>query len=348
MRRSVLSLLCFIPLALSPAVATAPPFGWRDSVQAMEDLALAHEWEKVLPAAERVMAEYQADKKSLHYVSACYNRVRALHELGRYAEVLEAGDAFLHSVILAPGQLAEPRAGNFGQPTLYMLVDACLHLGEEESAMYNRALEYVELYERLYPMAEGAEADFRHLVFYSAVVALAERCEYGDEASREADMVRAQSYCTRLVENWPEHVVCPVAQLKLGALYERQGKLREALLTYMNVYHRHLGSVAFAAPACLSMSELLWRRNMPAEGARAEGNFRHSDRWQAWNTASNFVHVIRRSGQEAHLGEKERERFRKVEKALQRYAADPAVQAEAQEEEFTHSSEWGDGTARPQ
>ncbi len=125
----------------------------------------------------------------------------------------------------------------------------------------------------------------------------------------------------------------PELRLQQGRELEQQGKLREALLAYMSVYHQQLGNVRWSAPACLAMAELMWRRNLPAEGKVEEGRFRHSDRWTAWNLTHNYVEMLRRSGLEERLSPADRELFLRVEQQRDLYAADAAVQAE----ENTHT-----------
>ncbi len=117
----------------------------------------------------------------------------------------------------------------------------------------------------------------------------------------------------------------------LASAYEQSGDTAKALTTYMNLYNQNQGNVTYSAPACLAMTELMWKRNNPTSGDRMAGNFKQSDRWTAWNTASQYVAILKRSGFEAKMSRADSDKYKKVVEALGRYGADAAVQREEKE-----------------
>ncbi len=117
----------------------------------------------------------------------------------------------------------------------------------------------------------------------------------------------------------------------LGEAYVKAGDLDKALLTYMNLYNQNLGNVAYSAPACLAMTEIMWKRNKPTSGDRMKGTFKQSDHWQAWFTAQNYIETLRRSGFEQKMSRSDRDLFQKVVEAHGRYNADAGVQREEKE-----------------
>ncbi len=117
----------------------------------------------------------------------------------------------------------------------------------------------------------------------------------------------------------------------LGKAHDMAGNAKDALLTYMNLYNQNLGNVTYSAPACLAMTEIMWKRNAPTTGDRLAGNFKQSDRWQAWNTAQDYVTKLRRSGFEEKMSRSDKDLFQKVVQAAARYGADAAVQKEEKE-----------------
>ncbi len=114
----------------------------------------------------------------------------------------------------------------------------------------------------------------------------------------------------------------------LGKAYDQAGNQKDALLTYMNLYNQNLGNVTYSAPACLAMTEIMWKRNTPTSGDRLQGTFKQSDRWQAWNTARDYVDKLRRSGFEEKMSRSDKDLFQKVVQAAAKYGADAAVQKE--------------------
>ncbi len=121
--------------------------------------------------------------------------------------------------------------------------------------------------------------------------------------------------------------------LLLGEAYEKAGNQEKALLTFMNLYNQNRGSVTYSAPACLKMCEVMWKRNKPTTGDRLKGGFVQSDRWQAWNTARDYVDQLRRSGFEENpkVTRSDKDLFQLVVQAAARYGADAAVQKEEKE-----------------
>ncbi len=117
----------------------------------------------------------------------------------------------------------------------------------------------------------------------------------------------------------------------LGKAYDQAGDQKNALLTFMNLYNQNLGNVTYSAPACEAMTAIMWKRNAPTTGDRLKSNFKQSDRWQAWNTARDYVDKLRRSGFEEKMSRSDKDLFQKVVQAAARYGADAAVQKEEKE-----------------
>ena len=116
--------------------------------------------------------------------------------------------------------------------------------------------------------------------------------------------------------------------LMLGQAYTESGDTKNALLGYMNLFNQNKGAVLYSAQACQRIMEILWKRNTPSTGDRIKGDFKASDRWNAWSTGQVYVNQIRKAGIEKKLTPAERDEFNKVINAVKKYAADPAVQAE--------------------
>lgn len=116
--------------------------------------------------------------------------------------------------------------------------------------------------------------------------------------------------------------------LMLGEAYAKSGKVKEALQTYMNLYNQNKGTISYSAPACKAIMELFWERNSPASGDRLKGNFKASDRWNAWNTGQQYVSLIKRSNLLDKITPAERDAYNAVENLLNKYKADAGVQKE--------------------
>lgn len=76
------------------------------------------------------------------------------------------------------------------------------------------------------------------------------------------------------------------------------------------------------------MMEILWDRNNPSTGDRMKGTFKASDRWTAWNTGQGYVAQIKKAGIVEKMSLPEKDAFREVEVAVDKYAADSVVQKE--------------------
>ncbi len=116
--------------------------------------------------------------------------------------------------------------------------------------------------------------------------------------------------------------------MMLGEAYAKSGKVKEALQTYMNLYNQNKGNISYSAPACEAIMKLFWERNTPSSGDRLKGNFKASDRWNAWNTGQQYVTLIKRSNLLDKITPAERDAYNAVENLLNTYKADAAVQRE--------------------
>ena len=116
--------------------------------------------------------------------------------------------------------------------------------------------------------------------------------------------------------------------MMLGEAYAKSGKVKEALQTYMNLYNQNKGNISYSAPACEAIMKLFWERNAPSSGDRMKGNFKASDRWNAWNTGQQYVTLIKRSNLLDKITPAERDAYNAVENLLNTYKADAAVQRE--------------------
>lgn len=110
--------------------------------------------------------------------------------------------------------------------------------------------------------------------------------------------------------------------------YQKAGDAKNALVTYMNIYSSNKGNVKYSAPACAALMKLLWERNTPTSGDRLSREFKNSDRWTAWNTGADYVKVLKANKFEEKMNSEERTAFREVEKLVEQYGSDPAVQRE--------------------
>ncbi len=117
----------------------------------------------------------------------------------------------------------------------------------------------------------------------------------------------------------------------LARAYAQDGNTKDALTTYMNLFNQNRGNVAYSAPACLEMTELLWNRNTPSSGDHKSGNYKYSDRWQAWSAASKYVKDLKDNKFEEKMNRAEKDQFDKVVAAADRYGKDASVQREEKE-----------------
>ncbi|MDO4221745.1 MAG: hypothetical protein Q4C88_06480 [Akkermansia sp.] len=117
----------------------------------------------------------------------------------------------------------------------------------------------------------------------------------------------------------------------LGKAYDECGDIKNALLTYMNLFNQNRNQISFSAPACVASMELFWKRNNPSSGDRMKGDFKASDRWTAWSTGQNYVNLIKRSKLEDKMIAGDRDAYNKVVAKVAEYSGDPAVQKEDKE-----------------
>ncbi len=117
----------------------------------------------------------------------------------------------------------------------------------------------------------------------------------------------------------------------LGKAYSECGDIKNALLTYMNVFNQNRNRIGYSAPACVAAMELFWKRNNPSTGDRMKGDFKASDRWTAWSTGQNYVNLIKRSKLEDKMAASDRDAYNKVVAKVAEYGADMAVQKEDKE-----------------
>ncbi len=119
----------------------------------------------------------------------------------------------------------------------------------------------------------------------------------------------------------------------MGEAYAKMNDSKNALITYGNVYNQNRGLISFSAPACVAMMDIMWARNNPKSGDHIEGTYKPSDRWTAWSTGQAYVTWIERKDDkgvniESKLTPTERDAFRLLRVAVDKYSADGAVQAE--------------------
>lgn len=119
--------------------------------------------------------------------------------------------------------------------------------------------------------------------------------------------------------------------MMLGEAYGKSGDITRALQTYMNLYNQNIGTISYSAPACKAMMELYWNRNTPSSGDRLKGNFKQSDRWRAWSTGQDYLSKIRKNGIDKKMSAADRDLFLEVEKLVDDYSKDAAVQKEDKE-----------------
>lgn len=125
--------------------------------------------------------------------------------------------------------------------------------------------------------------------------------------------------------------------MMLGEAYGKSGDTNRALQTYMNLYNQNIGAISYSAPSCKAIMELLWNRNEPASGDRLKGNFKQSDRWRAWSTGQDYLTKIRKNGIDKKMSAQDRDLFLEVEKLVNDYSKDAAVQKEDKEKKAFQS-----------
>lgn len=119
--------------------------------------------------------------------------------------------------------------------------------------------------------------------------------------------------------------------MMLGNAYYQNNEKDKALESYRNIYNQHRGNIAYSAPACKAMIELLWERNNASSGDRLKGDYAPSDRWLAWSLADTYVGQVEKAKLEQKMSPSERDKFNEVRALYRKYAADAAVQREDKE-----------------
>lgn len=106
----------------------------------------------------------------------------------------------------------------------------------------------------------------------------------------------------------------------LGEAYAANGDIKNALLTYMNLYNQNIGRIQYSAPACEAVMKLYWQRNNPKTDKMA------SDRWMAWNMGVKYLEMTK--GNEPKFTPDERDKWSAVRALTALYQSDPGVAAE--------------------
>lgn len=106
----------------------------------------------------------------------------------------------------------------------------------------------------------------------------------------------------------------------LGEAYAGSGDIKNALLTYMNLYNQNVGRIQYSAPACEAVMKLYWQRNNPKTDKMA------SDRWMAWNMGVKYLEITKAN--EAKFTPDERDKWSAVRALTAQYQSDPGVAAE--------------------
>ncbi|MFI3243391.1 MAG: hypothetical protein R3Y56_03965 [Akkermansia sp.] len=114
----------------------------------------------------------------------------------------------------------------------------------------------------------------------------------------------------------------------MGEAYAKMNDSKNALITYGNVYNQNRGRIGFSAPACVAMMDIMWARNNPKTGDHIAGTYKPSDRWTAWSTGQAYVTWIEKAGIEPKMTSAERDAYRLLRVAVDKYSGDAAVQAE--------------------
>lgn len=106
----------------------------------------------------------------------------------------------------------------------------------------------------------------------------------------------------------------------LGEAYAGSGDIKNALLTYMNLYNQNIGRIQYSAPACEAVMKLYWQRNNPKTDKMA------SDRWMAWNMGVKYLEMTKAN--EPKFSPDERDKWSAVRALTAQYQSDQAVAAE--------------------
>ncbi len=114
----------------------------------------------------------------------------------------------------------------------------------------------------------------------------------------------------------------------MGEAYAKMNDSKNALATYMNLANQNKGRIGYSAPATVAIMDIMWNRNNPKSGDLLAGTYKPSDRWTAWNTGQAYVTWIDKAGIEPKMTSAERDEYRILRVAVEKYSADGAVQAE--------------------
>jgi len=100
---------------------------------------------------------------------------------------------------------------------------------------------------------------------------------------------------------------------------QETGKAGEAIAMYEKVWTENLENVGVSAQAVKNWMDLLWQRNVPANGKTL------SDRQIAFDGGTRYLNLT--TGFKDKVGNEESERWREVEAQVKTYRADPTIQS---------------------
>lgn len=190
------------------------------AINKMIRLTKERQWERVIPAADEVLAGLTVQTDPLNYVSARFTKIAANYNLHRMEQVVKEGSELINSGLFTPkeGGLTAEQVLNYEPQTMYFVMDAYKELGAKDPKNYDKAMAVADNFMQKYPSINLEENSMAPNVYFDAITVLLKRRGHGDETADKADMQKALRYCDVIAKNWKEHELYPTSKLLAGSI----------------------------------------------------------------------------------------------------------------------------------
>ncbi len=190
------------------------------AINKMTRFTREQKWDKVVPAADEVLAAINEKSDPLTYVAACFSKIAAYYNLHRMKDVTREGEKLIKSGLLQEkeGGLNKEQVSNYEPQTLFFVMDAYKELGAEDRKNYDRAIELGDKFIEKYASVNLEENPLAPSIYFDAITTLLKRRGNGDENKERADLEKALKFCDIIAKNWKEHELYPTSRLLAGSI----------------------------------------------------------------------------------------------------------------------------------
>ncbi len=190
------------------------------AINKMTRFTKEQQWDKVLPAADEVLAAVNEKSDPLTYVAACFSKIAAYYNLHRFGDVTREGEKLRKSGLLQKkeGGLNEEQVNNYEPQMLFFMMDAYKELGAEDPKKYDEAIKIGDEFREKYSSVNLEKNNVAPNIYFDAITTLLKRRGHGDENAERADLKKARDYCEVIAKNWKEHELYPTSRLLAGSI----------------------------------------------------------------------------------------------------------------------------------